>query len=85
MSKRRKVNDIVLLHGDEDGFYLGRIDSRGGERDDECPQNFLSESHDQNCKEWPNVEILNDDETPTGEYVYHVSECDMQDPKLPKE
>lgn len=79
MSKRRKVDDIVQLHDEDDGFYLGRIDSLGASRGDECPQRFLDDTHDQSCMEWPNVEILNDDKTPTGEYVYHVSECDMQD------
>jgi hypothetical protein len=79
MSKRGKVDDILKLHDEEDGFYLGRIDSLGASRGDECPQSHLSDSRNQGCIEWPNVEILNDDKTPTGEYVYHISKCDMQE------
>lgn len=82
MSKRRHVGDVVVLD-DEDGTgpYLGRIDALGAERGDTCPHCFLEPDHDQSCSEWPNVQVLDQNRQPTGEWVHHVPECQMADPK----
>lgn len=78
MSNRRKVGDIVLVKT-EDEEFLGRIDALGSERGDECPLCFIDKSHDQRCREWPNVAVLNSEHKATGEWAYHVSECQMFD------
>lgn len=82
MSKRRHIGNVVVLN-DEDGTapYLGRIDALGAERGDICPHRFLEPDHDQACTEWPNVQVLDQNLQPTGEWVYHVPECQMADPK----
>lgn len=74
MSKRRYVGDVVLLHDEEEGPYLGRIDALGAEPRNECDRRFLDPAHDQNCREWPNVEILDAEGRPTGQWGYHVCE-----------
>lgn len=79
MSKRRHVEEVVQLNDNEGGPYLGRIDALGAERRDECPQCSFDPAHDQQCREWPNVEILDGNQQPTGKYVYHVAECEMTD------
>jgi len=80
LSKRRSINEIVVLSDDEDGSYYGRVDALGAERNDECPHCRLEPKHDPHCKEWPNVEILDTERKPTGKYVHHVAECRMSDP-----
>jgi hypothetical protein len=77
MSKRHHIGDVVLLYDDEEGTYLGRLDALGAERDDQCPQAMLHDSHDQACKEWPNVELLDEQGHRTGRWIYHVPECHM--------
>lgn len=81
MSKRRQVGEIVVLD-DEDGTapYLGRIDALGADRGDRCLHCSLDPGHDQACTEWPNVQVLNKNRQPTGEWVHHVPECQMADP-----
>jgi hypothetical protein len=76
MSQRRNIDEIVLVKRDDGEFYA-RIDALGADSEDECPQCYLDKSHDQDCREWPNVEILNSDNSLSGQYMYHVSECDM--------
>jgi hypothetical protein len=78
MSIRRKVGDVVLVRT-EDEEFLGRIDTLGADCGDECPQCFLDSNHDQHCREWPNVDVLNSEHKPTGRWAYHVSECRMFD------
>lgn len=80
MSKRRSVGDIVRIHDDEEGFYLGRISARGEATRHECPQMYLDSKHDRECREWPNIEVLDSNEKPTGQFAYHISECEMSDP-----
>ena len=81
MGKRRNVGDIVQL-SDEDGSgpYLGRIDSQGAQRGDLCPLAAHDPSHDQQCAEWPVVNVLDEHKQATGEQVFHVAECQMADP-----
>lgn len=81
MSKRRNVGDIVQLD-DHDGSapYLGCIDAQGAERGDLCPLSVSDPSHDQQCAEWPVVNVLDEHQQATGERVFHVPECRMADP-----
>lgn len=79
--KRRKVGDIVLIIDDEeDEYYLVRIEERGAEFADICPQYYFDENHDPNCREWRNTSVVDGKGEPTGEHCYHVSECSMRDP-----
>jgi hypothetical protein len=80
MSKRRGVGEVVLLRDDEEGPYLGRIDALDSERRYECLRCSFDVTHAHDCREWPNVEVLNDKRQPTGQFVYHVTECEMSDP-----
>lgn len=82
MSKRRHVGEVVVLD-DEDGTapYFARIDGLGAERGDRCPHCTLEADHDQACAEWPNVQVLDQNRKPTGEWVHHVPECQMADPE----
>ena len=78
MSIRRKVGDVVLIKT-EDEEFRGRIDERGAERQDECPLCFLEPHHDQKCREWPNVAVLDGEHKATRKWAYHVAECRMFD------
>lgn len=81
MIKRRKVGDIVKLDDpDGTGPYLGCIDAQGAERGDQCPRCCADVSHDQQCAEWPVVNVLDEHKQPTGGRVFHVAECQMSDP-----
>lgn len=31
------------------------------------------------CLEFANVEVLDDNKRPTGQYMFHISECEMED------
>ncbi len=33
---------------------------------------------DSECKEYANLEVVKEDGSPTGEYLYHISECQME-------
>ena len=81
MSKRRNVGDIVLLNdGDGEADYMGRISPQGADRpSDECPHVFLDSGHDPLCREWPVVDLIDENLNPTGGHVYHVAECRMRD------
>lgn len=81
MSKRRKIGDIVVLD-DEDGAppYLGRIDALGAEPVEPCPHRFLEAGHDPDCIEWANIQVLDQNLQPTGEWEHHVPECQLDDP-----
>lgn len=81
MSKRRNVGDVVQLD-DNDGSapYLGRIDAQGSDRGDRCPKSAFDPNHDQQCAEWPVVNVLDGAGQATGERVFHVAECQMADP-----
>lgn len=77
MSTRRKVAEIVQLVDEEEGPYLARIVEHGrGLYPDECELSC----GDAECKEWPVLLVLSEDGEPTGQRVFHVSECQMQDP-----
>lgn len=82
MSKRRQIGDVVLLD-DEDGTpkYLARIDALGADHRDRCPHSMLDADHDQDCAEWPNMQVLDQNHLPTGDWVHHVPECQMADPE----
>ncbi len=34
---------------------------------------------DPDCREWPNVEVLDENRVGTGDFLYHISECQMGD------
>jgi hypothetical protein len=79
MSKRRQVGDVVVVQDADEGPYLCRIDALGSEPRNGCLR-CLDINHDQCCREWPNLEILDPDGRSTGEWACHVTECEMQDP-----
>lgn len=79
MSKRWRIREVVALTDEDDGPYLGRIDPLGSEREDECLRCADDPTHDQRCREWPNVEVSDAEGRGTGQYVYHVPECEMND------
>ncbi|MBF9243206.1 hypothetical protein I4I80_02790 [Pseudomonas syringae pv. tomato] len=73
--KRRREGDIVRVDPEGDtGLYLI---STGRGDPDECTScgNPL-------CKEWPTLVELSPDGAATGEFAYHVSECQMLDPEV---
>lgn len=80
MSIRRKIGDIVLVKT-EDEEFVGQIDGLGVEQQDCCSTCYVDPTHDSECREWPNVKVLNDEHIATGEWAYHVPECEMFDVK----
>jgi hypothetical protein len=83
VSKRRAIGDVVQIDDDEGGGpYLARIVQSGCEHlvddymADDCPV-----CDDRACKEWRKLAVLDAARQPTGEHVYHVSECCMADAK----
>lgn len=77
MSKRRNIGDIVKKKSNA-GFCKEELTvkivsdnpfSYGG-----C---FLCSDSD--CKEWANCEVIENNKL-TEQYVYHISECEMEDP-----
>jgi hypothetical protein len=79
--KRRKIGDVVQLDADsgwesEHGTYRIASLHRDGSKasSDTCVQCANPE-----CREWPLLEQVDNDGTPTGEHAYHVPECRMAD------
>lgn len=81
MSKRRAVGDIVIKR--ENAGFVGErlkiriVDIDPDPRytpDDPC----LLDCGDSGCREWANCEVLDEHDSAVG-YVYHVSECQMED------
>ncbi len=81
MSERRFPGEKVALRpragmsGRDHGF-LGVIVQREGESPHRyrCPR-----CADTDCREWTTLEVLDDRGRRTGEFVHHVSECEMSD------
>lgn len=74
--KRRQTGEVVTLvdDGDPDGYSgLYQIAVGRGEPTD-CMR-----CGNPACNEWPTLLELSPDKVPTGEYAYHVSECQMGD------
>lgn len=75
---KRHVGEIVRKKknagfvGEELTIKLADIDPDFGPCEDGC---FIC--NDSSCSEWFNCEIVRDG-VPTGQYVYHVSECEME-------
>lgn len=72
----RKAGDVVMILAHVAGFGgvpgRYRIDKLG-----EPKPCMICDEPD--CQEWPNLERLGDLGNRTGEYAYHVSECEMTD------
>jgi hypothetical protein len=81
MSKRRQLGEVVIKKAGA-GFTGERLviklvnldpDDRYPPYEDHC---FVCD--DKGCREWANCEVMVDGK-PTDQYVYHVSECEMED------
>ncbi|MBJ2286656.1 MULTISPECIES: hypothetical protein [Pseudomonas] len=71
--KRRREDEVVRVDQEGDtGLYLIST-GRGGPEECVSCGNPL-------CKEWPTLVELSAEGAATGEFAYHVSECQMQDP-----
>lgn len=83
MIKRRNFGDVVQLDDEVDGPYQARIvEPVSGDGYEEC---WLAQDRcaDPDCREWWTLEVLDNDSNPTGEHVYHISECAMSDAHQP--
>ncbi len=78
MSKRRAFGDVVQIQ-DDDGEtpYLVKLIPTA---DDVQPDDCVYECGDPDCREWRIAEVLDDQAQPTGQRIYHVTECNMNDP-----
>ena len=75
--KRRKAGDLVRLEDEDPDGYNGVYQiavGRGEPTDCVSCGNHL-------CNEWPTLVELTPEGTQTGAFAYHVSECQMLDPK----
>lgn len=77
MSTRLKPGDIVTFAaerrvGDMQDAHFGRVDELGDAT--EC----MHDCGDPDCREWPNVELLDGNGRRTGDYAMHICECEMQ-------
>lgn len=79
-TKHRQVGDVIIVRTEDDDEFFGKIDSLGSH--EKCAICYVDEEHDQECREWPNVQVLDEDQQPTGEWAYHIGECKMFDTKL---
>lgn len=77
--KKRNVGDIVRKKANA-GFIGEPLVIKLVDIDpDYLPyDNYCFVCDDGDCREWTNCEIIMDGK-PTGEYCYHVSECEMED------
>lgn len=66
----------MRLQDDEGEFCVRIVVHTCGESPDEC---LLPACVDPNCKEWPVVEVLDALHQPTGQRIFHISECAMED------
>ncbi|GGM25498.1 hypothetical protein GCM10009425_40310 [Pseudomonas asuensis] len=77
MSKRRVIGDVVQVQYDKtEPPYLIKLTSGSGVVPDDC----VLDCGDLECREWAVAIVLDDIRRPTGEKVYHISECLMSDP-----
>lgn len=77
MSRRRKAGDIVWKTPGA-GFVGVGSRCRILPEDDPPPCWISDECKDPDCKEWSNLEALDDAGNVIG-YACHVSECEMED------
>ena len=78
MSKRRAFGVVVQVQ-DDDGeppYLVKLIPTADGAQPDDC----MYECGDPDCREWRIAEVLDAQAQPTGERIYHVTECNMSDP-----
>lgn len=78
MSKRRAFGDVVQVQNDdvEPRYLVKLIPTEDGAEPDYC----MYECGDPDCLEWRIAEVLDDQAQPTGQRIYHVTECNMSDP-----
>ena len=78
MSKRRALGDVVQVQGDEGEppYLVKLIPTADVAQPDDC----MYECGDPDCREWRIAEVLDDQAQPTGQRIYHVTECNMSDP-----
>lgn len=81
MSKRRKVDDIVRKSFTA-GFIKEACVIRLVELETDpirlrYPSHCILKCGDDECREWDNVEVLENDEV--AGYLHHISECQMED------
>jgi hypothetical protein len=75
MSKRRNIGDIVMKR-EGAGFTGSRLRVRI--EPIEYAEYCILDCGDKDCKEYPDLAVLDDSDNVAG-YVYHVSECEMED------
>lgn len=78
MSKRRACGDVVQVQ-DYDGerpYPVKLIPTADGAEPDYC----MYECGDPDCREWRIAEVLDGQAQPTGQRIYHVTECNLSDP-----
>lgn len=78
MSKRRAFGDVVQVQNDdgEPPYLVKLIPTPDGAQPDDC----MYECGDPDCREWRIAEVCGEQAQPTGERIYHVTECNMGDP-----
>lgn len=78
MSKRRACSAVVQVQDDdrETPYLVKLIPTEDGAEPDDC----MYECGDPDCREWRIAEVLDEQVEPTGERIYHVTECNMSDP-----
>ncbi|MPQ71471.1 hypothetical protein [Pseudomonas sp. MWU12-2323] len=78
MSTRRAFGDVVQVQDDdgESPYLVMLIPTADGVEPDYC----MYECGDPDCREWRIAEVLDDQAQPTGQRIYHVTECNMSDP-----
>lgn len=78
MSIRRTFGDVVQVQDDdgETSYLVKLIPTADGAQPDDC----MYECGDPDCREWRIAEVLDDQAQPTGQRIYHVTECNMSDP-----
>lgn len=78
MSKRRAFGDVIQVQDDdaEPPYLVKLIPTEDGAEPDYC----MYECGDPDCREWRIAEVLDDHAQPTGQRIFHVTECNMIDP-----
>ncbi|MFJ3463541.1 hypothetical protein [Achromobacter spanius] len=74
-SKRRSAGDLVRVNDDDPERYNGNYQiAPGADTSTSCVRCGNSA-----CREWPSLLELSAENSATGEFAYHVSECMMED------
>lgn len=82
MSKRRKPLEIVKRQ--PGSGFLGNVEPffvqiPGGKEYTSEAEPCILNCDDVECREWANLEIVTDSGQKTGDFLYHISECQMSD------